>query len=227
MRDPQVQFPVAPLVVVTALSLAAALSGCATKAPTQTFFVKPAKFPVDTKSQPDAQNGSIVPPNASGSLYGNQSNWQPGDLVTINVSFTTSAKNSDNGALKKTSTYNDSGTRLIGYRPQIGLSSKTDFSGTGSASGSNAITTELAAVVTKIEPNGVLALQGHTNVNIDGNVTGIEVTGYARPQDIGPNNTLASSQLANANIQYVGVGDINSAHHVPWLSSTLSKYSPF
>jgi len=53
------------------------------------------------------------------------------------------------------------------------------------------------------------------------------VTGYARQQDIGANNTLNSAQLADANVQYVGVGAINSAHHVPWLQSALSKYSPF
>ena len=70
----------------------------------------------------------------------------------------------------------------------------------------------------------VMAIGGFNGTD---HVTGIEVTGFARPQDIGPNNTLDSSQLAEANIQYVGIGDVNSAHHVPWLESTLSKYSPF
>ncbi|TMV87868.1 flagellar basal body L-ring protein FlgH [Thioclava sp. BHET1] len=218
---------VCPATVAMALSLVSALSGCAVDKPDKSFFVKPTSFPVQPRRQPDAQNGSIVPPNATGSLYGNQSNWQTGDLVTVNVSFTTTANNSDDGALKKTASFGDEGTKLLGYRPTIALSSNANFAGTGSTSGSNAVTTELTAVVTAIKANGVLALDGHTNVNINGNVTGIEVTGYARPRDIGPNNTLDSSQLADANIQYVGVGDINSAHHVPWLDSTLSKYLPF
>jgi len=210
-----------------ASAVAVLLSGCATKAPPKRYFVQPAPFPVQAESPPDAQNGSIVPANATGSLYGNQSVWEKGDVVTVNVSFSTTAQNKGDGALKKDSTYDSSGTHILGYSPSLGLSSKQSFTGSGSVSGSNAVTTELAAVVIDIKPNGVLALRGRTNVNINGNVTGIEVTGFARPRDIGPNNTLDSSQLADANIQYVGIGDINSADHVPWLQSTLSKYSPF
>lgn len=209
------------------LGLAVAVSGCATKAPDQKYFVQPAPFPVHVRPSPDAVNGSIVPANATGSPYGNQTDWQTGDIVTVNVSLSTAAQNSDNGNLKKSASFDSSGTKLLGFKPVLQLSTQSNFTGTGTTSGSNTVTTELAAVVTQIEPNGVLALRGRTNVNINGNVTGIEVTGFARPQDIGPNNTLASSQLADANIQYVGIGDINSAHHVPWLESTLSKYSPF
>lgn len=215
------------LVLASGLGLAMAVSGCATKAPDKKYFVQAAPFPVHAQRAPDAVNGSIVPANATGSPYGNQTDWQTGDIVTVNVSLSTTAQNNDNGNLKKTSSYDTTGTNVLGFKPVLQLSSKSNFTGTGTTSGSNTVATELAAVVTHIEPNGVLALRGRTNVNINGNVTGIEVTGFARPQDIGPNNTLASSQLADANIQYVGIGDINSAHHVPWLQSTLSKYSPF
>lgn len=214
-------------IALAGAAIMVALAGCATKAPTTRRFVQPESFPVQANAAPDAVNGSIVPPNATGSPYGNQTDWQTGDIVTVNVSLSTTAQNSNDGALKKSATYGDAGTRVLGYKPTLQLSSQTNFSGTGTTSGSNTVTTELAAIVTHIEPNGVLALKGRTNVNINGNVTGIEVTGFARPQDIGPNNTLDSSQLADANIQYVGIGDINSAHHVPWLESTLSKYSPF
>jgi len=220
-------------------ALAILLAGCATQAPGKIYFVKPTDFPVKVQNQPDAQNGSIFPTDSTGSLYGNQSVWQTGDIVTINVILATNAQDNNTGALSKSSSVNDSVSGLLGIAPEIGflngskfspsiaLSNKQAFTGSGSTSGSNSMTTELAAVVTGIQPNGVLALSGRTNVNINGNITGIEVTGYARPQDIGPNNTLDSSQLADANIQYVGVGDVNSAHHVPWLESTISRYWPF
>jgi flagellar L-ring protein precursor FlgH len=215
------------------------LGGCATKAPGNIYFVKPSPFPVKVSNTPESQGGSVFPTNSTGSLYGNQSVWEDGDLVTVNVTLSTTAQDNNTGALSKTTSINDGVTSLFGIVPQLGslngspfspsfgLSDKQNFSGSGSTSGSNTVTTEMTAVVTHIEPNGVLALSGRTNVNINGNVTGIVVTGYARPQDIGPNNTISSAQLADANIQYVGVGSINSAHHVPWLESTISKYSPF
>lgn len=225
--------------LVLGVLCAGVLAGCATKAPGKAYFVKPSSFPVQVQTQPEVADGSVFPVDSTGSLYGNQSFWQTGDIVTINVTLSTTAQDNDAGTLAKTSSVNDSVSGILGIAPQfgflngsrfspsIGLSNKQSFSGKGATSGSNSVTTELAAVVTGIEPNGVLALKGHTNVNINGNVTGIEVTGYARPQDIGPNNTLNSSQLADANIQYVGVGAVNSAHHVPWLESTISRYSPF
>jgi flagellar L-ring protein precursor FlgH len=221
------------------MALPLLLGGCATRAPGKIYFVKPAAFPVKVGVAPESQNGSVFPADSTGSLYGNQSVWADGDLVTINVTLTTTAQDNNTGALTKTSSVNDSVTGLLGIAPQfgsvngspftpsVGISNKQNFSGSGSTSGSNTVTTELTAVVTHIQPNGVLALSGRTNVNINGNVTGIVVTGYARSQDIGPNNTISSAQLADSNIQYVGVGSINSAHHVPWLESTISKYSPF
>jgi flagellar L-ring protein precursor FlgH len=229
-----------------ALSLAAglvilcgALTGCATSAPGKLYFVKPSAFPVSAQATPDSSGGSVFPTDTTGSLYGNQRNWAVGDIVTIDVTLNTTANDTDSGALAKSSSVNDSVSAFLGaplhfgslngtpFQPTFNIANKQAFSGNGATSGSNAVTTEIAAVVTGIESNGILALAGRTNVNINGNVTGVEVTGFARPQDIGANNTLNSAQLADANVQYVGVGAINSSHHVPWLENTLSRYSPF
>lgn len=216
-----------------------ALAGCATKAPGKLYFVKPSSFPVSVKATPDAEGGSVFPVDATGSLYGNQRFWQPGDIVTINIVLSTTAQDNDSGSLNKSSSISDSVTNFFGvplqfgslngapFSPSVGLANKQGFTGTGATAGSNAVTGQIAAVVTAIEPNGVLALSGRTNVNINGNVTGLIVTGYARTQDIGANDIINSTQLANANVQYVGVGPVNSSHHVPWLETKISQFSPF
>ena len=216
------------------------LAGCDTEAPGKMYFVKPASFPVDVKPTVDAHQGSVFPQEATGSLYSNQRFWQVGDIVTVAVTMSNSAQDNSSGSLTKSSTLGLNINEVMGvpltfgmspsgvpYSPSINWSSNQQFTGTGSSATSNQVTTNIAAVVTGVEPNGVLALSGRTNVNINGNVTGIEVTGYARPQDIGPSNTVSSDQLAESNIQYVGTGSANSAQHVPWLQSVVSKYSPF
>lgn len=216
-----------------------ALGACATEAPGQAYFVKPAPFPVPAKATPDAIHGSVFPVDTTGSLYGNQRSWQVGDVVTINVTLNASAQDNNAGSLTKSSSLNAAVNTFLGIPPTFGLangspfspsfniSDKSGFSGTGATSGSNTVSTQLGAVVTKIEPNGVLALAGRTNVNINGNVTGIEVTGYARTQDVGQNDTISFDRLTDSNVQYVGVGAVNSAHHVPWFQDVFSKYSPF
>jgi flagellar L-ring protein precursor FlgH len=160
--------------------------------------------------------------------------------VTVAVTMANSAQDNSSGSLTKSSTLGLSINQIMGapltfgmspsgvpYSPSFNWSSNQQFTGTGSSATSNQVTTNIAAVVTNVEPNGVLALSGRTNVNINGNVTGIEVTGYARPQDIGPSNTVSSDQLADSNVQYVGTGSANSAQKVPWLQGLISKYSPF
>jgi flagellar L-ring protein FlgH len=216
------------------------LAACATDAPGRGYFVEPAKFPVDVQPTADAHHGSVFPQEATGSLYSNQQFWQIGDIVTVAVTMSNSAQDNSSGSLTKSSTLGLSLNQIMGapltfgmspsgvpYSPSFNWSSNQQFTGSGASATSNQVTTNIAAVVTAVQPNGILALSGRTNVNINGNVTGIEVTGYARPQDIGPNNTVSSDQLANSNVQYVGTGSANSAQKVPWLQGLISKYSPF
>ncbi|HTQ71234.1 MAG TPA: flagellar basal body L-ring protein FlgH [Acidocella sp.] len=215
------------------------LAGCATHEPTQTQLVKPAPFPVVVEPQPNAVNGSVYPASTAGSLYAPRRDWKVGDLVTIEIVTSSSASNTDNAALKRTGTINDSMTTFMGIpmsfghinggslSPTITASSDQQFAGTGSDVAANDITGAVEAVVTNVDPNGTLALQGRTNVNINGNVTSIVVTGYASPDDIAANAAISSDNIANMNVQYVGNGPINDAHTVPWLQRALSKVWPF
>lgn len=221
------------------LALFVLLAGCATKAPGKMYFVKPSEFPVEAPPTPNATNGTVYPADSTGSLYGNQRFWEPGDIVTVDVTLASTAQGTDAGTLNKNESLDAAVTKFMGvplvfghyagsqFSPSFATSNQQQFTGTGAVSGSSAVTTNIAAVVTAVEPNGVLQLAGRTNVNINGNVTGIVVSGYARPQDIGANNTINSDQLAEANVQYVGVGPLNSAHHVPWLEGIFSRYLPF
>ena len=114
------------------------------------------------------------------------------------------------------------------FAPNIGTTSDQEYNGAGSAAASNDISGQVEAVITQVDPNGTLALSGRTNVNINGNVTSIVVTGYASPDDITANRTISSNKVADMNVQYVGDGPILSgAHTVPWLEQILNKVSPF
>ena len=175
----------------------------------------------------------------SGSLYEPRRNWQAGDLVTIDIVTSSIANNTDNAALKRTGTINDSMTSFMGVpmsfghinggslSPNIGATSDQEYAGTGAATAANNITGQVEAVITHVDANGTLALAGRTNVNINGNVISIVVTGYASPDDIAANTTISSNQVADMNVQYVGDGPVEGAHQVPWLDQILNKVSPF
>jgi flagellar L-ring protein precursor FlgH len=221
------------------LACAGLLSGCATTPPGPAAIVKPAAFPIDVAPQEAAAGGSVFPASTSGSLYEPRRDWRRGDLVTINIVTSSTASNTDNAALKRTSTINDGISSFMGvplnfghfngapFSPQITAGSDQEYNGAGSALAANDISGQVEAVITNVDANGTLALAGRTNVNINGNVTSIVVTGYASPDDIAANTTISSNNVADMNVQYVGNGPINEAHQVPWLQQVLSKAWPF
>jgi flagellar L-ring protein precursor FlgH len=223
------------------ISLAAsgALVAC-THAPGPTTMVKPAEFPVAVAPEVASTAGSVFPTATSGSLYEPRRDWRPGDLVTIDIVTATTANDTDNDALSRKGAVTDTLTSFMGvplnfgfgsngtpFSPSINTNSSQTYTGAGSAAATSNVTGQVEAVITHIDPNGTLALAGRTNVNINGNVTSIVVTGYASPDDIAANTTISSNNVADMNVQYVGNGPINAAHQVPWLQQILSKFWPY
>ena len=221
------------------LALASMLTSCAARPPIAETIVQPAAFPIPVMPQVAAGDGSVFPASTSGSLYQPRRDWRPGDLVTIDIVTSSAADNVDTDALKRKGTLADSLTSFMGvplnfgsfngspFSPSVTANSDQEYTGAGSAQASNDITGQVEAVITNVDPNGTLALAGRTNVNVNGNVTSILVTGYASPDDIAANTTISSNNVAEMNVQYVGTGPINGAHQVPWLQQILTKISPF
>ncbi len=178
-------------------------------------------------------------PVAAGSIYEPRHDWRVGDLVTINIVTTSAANNTDATDLTRKGKISDSMTNFMGIpmnfgqvnggsiSPSIGATSDQEFSGAGSAVAANNISGQVEAVITNVDANGTLALAGRTNVNINGNVVSLVVTGYASPDDIASNTTISSNQVADMNVQYVGNGPTAGAHQLPWLQRLLNVIAPF
>ncbi|OYV37040.1 MAG: flagellar biosynthesis protein FlgH [Rhodospirillales bacterium 20-64-7] len=216
-----------------------ALAACATTPPGPPAIVQPAAFPVEVHSQAASADGSVFPATTSGSLYEPRRDWRVGDLVTIDIVTSATAADTDNATLKRAGSTSDTLTSFMGvpltfgsmagvpFSPNINTSSNQQYTGNGSAAASNTMTGQVEAVITQVDPNGTLSLSGRTNVNINGNVTSIVVTGYASPDDIAANTTISSNNVADMNVQYVGNGPIAGSHQVPWLQQALTKVWPF
>ncbi|MFT4925227.1 MAG: flagellar L-ring protein precursor FlgH [Phenylobacterium sp.] len=134
-----------------------------------------------------------------------------GDTVTIivleNAQATTSA------GLAGDSEFAFSGGATINKK---GWSYDTNYGlGVGAQSDNNAVTkrvgsirAQISVVVTAVDDNQNLQLQGKQLLTINGESQTIEVTGRARRSDIFSNNTLLSSRLFDADIKFVGQGEV-------------------
>jgi flagellar L-ring protein precursor FlgH len=55
----------------------------------------------------------------------------------------------------------------------------------------------------------------------------IRVQGIVRPEDISSDNVVQSDRIANADIKYIGAGELADTGKQGWLGRTLTAVNPF
>lgn len=109
----------------------------------------------------------------------------------------------------------------------VAMSGNSEFSGRGAAAQSNQLTGDIAVTVVAVHANGVLEVRGEKRVRINRGDEYIRLSGLVRPVDIGPDNRVASTRIANAQISYSGAGEVANASRQGWLQRFFSTVSPF
>lgn len=132
-----------------------------------------------------------------------------GDLVTILVYENSSARNTAD-TTTKTDVSIGGNLKTLGDTSSdftVGLGDR--YGGRGQIQRSGNLLAQISATVTGTFPNGDLAISGEQRININGEKTQIRLTGKVRPNDIGQNNTVLSSRIADARIDYTGDGYVS------------------
>jgi flagellar L-ring protein precursor FlgH len=71
-------------------------------------------------------------------------------------------------------------------------------------------------------------VQGEKWLTINQGEELVRISGIVRPQDIGADNIVASSRVADARIEYVGKGTLADSNTRGWLSRFFdSKWMPY
>ncbi len=147
---------------------------------------------------------------------------KPGDLLTVLVfetssasasSDTTTAKSGGPGFALESSTTRDRTGKLT---------LTEDFAGRGRIQRSGRLAAQLTVTVRSVEPNGDLIVAGEQLLRVNEERQEIVLSGRVRPSDIGENNTIASSRLADAEISYVGEGTLSEKSRPGVISRVLS-----
>ena len=207
------------------LALAAAPAAAKDKVAPDAFSVSmPAPPP------PPPSNGAIFQggytPLTSGGRAG-----QVGDIITIQLVERTAAT--------KSNAANTQRDGSIGLTPpatgpfslfdpsDVGASGTQQFKGKGDASQSNALTGEVSVTVAAVYPNGTMLVKGEKLLTLNRGDERVQISGLVRAIDISPDNRILSTRVANANIRYVGKGEIARASKQGWLQRFFSIISPF
>lgn len=222
------------LLAIAALSAA----GCNTIKPEPEALAPSPNFePVypTVSDRPKLATGGIYGNSRSDAWFGRGRNFQVGDIITVLLNESTQANRSQNSEVNRDSsnTMLPSGvsTKLAsmsGYLTGIDLSkSNNDSKSKGSADQNASLTGSIAVTVLEVLANGNLSVRGEKKLGLSEGTEVIQVSGVIRPQDVGPNGTVQSLRLANAQISYRGTGDLANAARVGWGTDLMNKWWPF
>jgi flagellar L-ring protein precursor FlgH len=155
------------------------------------------------------------------------------DLVTIRVTESISGVGAADSNLDKSGSASASLTKLFGLEsvyPKwldptslVAGSSNTTFKGGGSTTRSSELTAMLSARVIEVLPNGDLALEGVREVDINGDIQILVLTGVVRTADIRPGNIVPSSQIGQMRIRYFGRGLMKDNLKPGWIIRVMNK----
>jgi flagellar L-ring protein precursor FlgH len=161
---------------------------------------------------------------------------QVGDIITVQLTENTQGNNSASTQASRESS-NAAGVSaffgtedgLPGDDPATAVQTTTenDLDGSGETSRSASLSGNMTAVVVDVFPNGNMRIKGRRAVTINHEVQNMVLSGVIRPQDIGPSNSITSSQIANARIQYAGSGVVARQQDEGWMTKILHTVWPF
>ncbi|WP_434356351.1 flagellar basal body L-ring protein FlgH [Parasalinivibrio latis] len=188
----------------------------------------PAWVPIRPQRQPEhyaTATGSLFNSKQVHNLYDDTKPRLIGDIVTVMLEEKTQAKKSASSDLNKKNDLSMDPLELGGKAMEIGeynlsyaLKNDNKFSGTSSADQSNSISGSISVEVVDIMPNGNLMVRGEKWLTLNTGDEYIRLSGTIRPDDIQPDNTIASNRISNARIQYSGTGDRQDTQEQGWLA---------
>lgn len=128
-----------------------------------------------------------------------------GDVIMVLISESASATNRvRNNSNKNSSLSGGVSVGSIDESAELGL--RSGYSGSGEVERTDRFIARMAAQVVEILPNGDFIVEGQQFLAINGERRDIAVRGRIRQADISNDNSVPSSRLANAEINYDGKG---------------------
>lgn len=175
------------------------------------------------------------------SLLGDRRAIKRGDILTVVIEIDDEAEISNSTSRSRNGSEDLGIPNLFGIPQRIdeklpegasldeavGINSSSSSGGDGSVSRREELTLRIAASVTQVLPNGVLAIQGSQEVRVNFELRELLVQGYVRPEDISRQNEITYDKIASARISYGGRGQITDVQQPRYGQQALDMILPF
>jgi flagellar L-ring protein precursor FlgH len=163
-----------------------------------------------------------------------------GDIVQIRINEQADAQGGATTKLNKDTEREVGVTSLLGLVPAIkkaypdiepekliSLAASSDFSGEGQTQRAGKLRGLIGVQVRQEMPNGDLFVEGTKVVMINHEEYHLYISGLVRSADIAGDNSIDSSLIADARVEFTGRGDIDDQVERGWLTKILDTINPF
>lgn len=169
------------------------------------------------------------------SMFADRKASRVGDIVTVVVQEAAAAQSTQNKESTRSSTVNDAVGQFVfpnglthnGALPSLQLAGKSDYTGGGQVTNSQSVTSRAAVLVTDVLPNGNFVIEGVRLVTFSGETQYIVLHGIIRSDDVGSDNTVNSTNIAEARVEVVSKGALTDAQKLGWLTKIYEQLRPF
>lgn len=196
------------------------------------------RTPPEKPAAPEAKNGSVWHGRLT-DMFSDQRARSVGDILTINIVEVSQASESASTATTRKS------QTVAGLGNFFGLESNpngpwknsatlinanapnNDFTGTGATTRAGSLSATITARVMDVLPNGNLIIEGKREIYVNNEKKELLLQGIVRPRDIAFNNTISSTQIADAKVIYTGIGVVAEKQRPGWAARLFDFVWPF
>ena len=203
-------------------------------------YLVPEYEPVAVPAQ-EERGSALYSPYTEVALFEDLKGYRRGDIINVLLAERTAAQKSSGTNVSKSNEATIENPTLGGEQRDklgsfrgydwnfgFGLSSEQAFTGASGSNQSNTLSGSIAVTVVEELPRGNLLVQGEKWISLNEGHEFIRVRGIIRRSDISQDNTVLSTQIADARIAYGGAGATKDANRMGWLSRFFnSALQPF
>jgi flagellar L-ring protein FlgH len=201
----------------------------------------------DRLTLPETQVRRTEP--AEGSLYTDQAMdiykdsraKRVGDILLVEIIETASGKESASTSAERASSIEGGISQFFGFEKwlsnknanftpsnkNLSVDLKNDFEGAGNPSRNSTVTATISARIIDITMEGNLIIQGYRETRVNNETHFLILSGIVRPRDISASNSIRSTHIADARIEYSGTGVISDKQQPGWLARGVDILWPF
>ncbi len=216
------------------LTLALVAAGCTVTRPAVHVATPTTVTPPEAPAaEPQTRTaGAIFSDSTWRPLFEDRRARHPGDVLTVNIAENTSASQNTSSQIDRRGTF-EGGITALPFTSAYSLaranfegSTSNSFEGSGANESDNLFKGSITVTVIEVLSNGNMKVSGEKQIGLNGSVDVLRFSGVVTPRSIQPDNSVVSTQIADARLEFTGRGPVHESLVMGWLSRFFLSFLP-